>query len=36
MSHVPYYNAFRSIMYIMMCIRPDISHSVSVVSLGKV
>ena len=36
MSHVPYYSAFRSIMYIMMCICPDISHSISIVSLGKV
>ena len=32
MSHVPYTNAVGSIMYAMVCTRPDISHAVSVVS----
>jgi hypothetical protein len=36
MSHVPYSNAFGSIMCVMVCIRPDVSHVVNVVSLGKV
>jgi len=31
-SHVPYASAVGSIMYAMMCTRPDISHTVSVVS----
>jgi len=32
MSHVPYSSAIGSIMYNMVCTRPDISHAVSVVS----
>ena len=32
MSHVPYASAVRSIMYVMVCTRPNISHAVSVVS----
>jgi len=32
MSHVPYASAVRSIMYVMVCTRPDISQAVSVVS----
>ena len=32
MSHVPYVSAVGSIMYAMVCTRPDISHAVSVVS----
>lgn len=32
MSHVPYASAVGSIMYAMVCTRPDISHAVSVVS----
>ena len=40
MSHVPYASAVGSIMYAMVCTRPDISHAVSIVSrymgnLGK-
>ena len=40
MSKVPYANAVRCLMYLMVCTRPDISHAVSVVSrymvdLGK-
>ena len=40
MSQVPYANAVGSLMYAMVCTRPDISHAVSVVSrymsnLGK-
>ena len=31
-SHVPYVSAVRSIMYVMVCTRSDISHAVSVVS----
>jgi hypothetical protein len=36
MSHVPYSSAFGSIMCVLVCIRPDASHAVSVVCLGKV
>ncbi|XP_071728192.1 secreted RxLR effector protein 161-like [Rutidosis leptorrhynchoides] len=41
MSHVPYASAVGSIMYVMVCTRPDIAQAVSVVSryidrLGKV
>ena len=36
MSHVPYSSALESIMHVIMCIHPDISHAISVVSLGKV
>ena len=32
MSHVPYSSVVGSIMYAMVCTRPDISHAVSVVS----
>jgi len=32
MSHVPFASAVGSIMYAMVCTRPDISHAVSVVS----
>ena len=32
MSKVPYANAVRCLMYLMVCTRPDISHVVSVVS----
>ncbi|XP_047326500.1 secreted RxLR effector protein 161-like [Impatiens glandulifera] len=32
MSHVPYASAMGSLMYVMVCTRPDISYSVSVVS----
>ena len=32
MSHVPYASAIDSIMYVMVCTRPNISHVVSVVS----
>ena len=32
MSHVPYASVVRSIMYVMVCTRPNISHIVSVVS----
>ena len=32
MSHVPYSSAVGSIMYAMVCTRPDISHAISVVS----
>nr|GEW44781.1 retrotransposon protein, putative, Ty1-copia subclass [Tanacetum cinerariifolium] len=32
MSKVPYANAFRSLMYLMVCTRSDISYAVSVVS----
>ncbi|GKV31446.1 hypothetical protein SLEP1_g40131 [Rubroshorea leprosula] len=40
MAHVPYASAIGSLMYAMVCTRPDISHAVSVVSrymanLGK-
>ena len=31
-SHVPYATAVGSIMYAMVCTRPDISHAVSVIS----
>lgn len=33
MSHVPYVIAVRSIMYAMICTRPDISQAISVVSM---
>ena len=36
MSHLPYSSAFGSIIYVMVRIRPDVSHAVSVVSPGKV
>jgi hypothetical protein len=36
MSHLPYSSAFESIMYVMVCIRPDLSHAVNIVGLGKV
>ena len=32
MSHVPYSSAINSLMYAMVCTRPDLSHVVSVVS----
>ena len=32
MSHVPYASAIGSIMYVMVCTRPNISYAVSVVS----
>jgi hypothetical protein len=32
MSRVPYANAVGSLMYVMVCTRPDISHAVGVVS----
>ena len=32
MSRVPYANAIGSLMYAMVCTRPDISHAVGVVS----
>ena len=32
MSNIPYSNAVGSLMYAMVCTRPDISHAVSVVS----
>jgi len=32
MSRVPYASAVRSLMYAMVCIRPDLAHVVSVVS----
>ena len=32
MSQVPYSNIVRSVMYMMICTRPDISHAISVVS----
>ena len=32
MSRVPYANAVGSLMYAMVCTRPDISHAVGVVS----
>ena len=32
MSRVPYANAIGSLMYAMVCTRPDISHTVGVVS----
>lgn len=32
MSHIPYSSAVGSVMYAMVCTRPDISHAVSVVS----
>jgi hypothetical protein len=40
MSHVPYVNVVRSLMYVMVSIRPDISHAIGVVNrymenLGK-
>ena len=31
-SKVPYSNAIGSLMYVMVCMRPDISHAVGVVS----
>ncbi|GKV46553.1 hypothetical protein SLEP1_g53526 [Rubroshorea leprosula] len=33
MSHVPYSSAVGSMMYAMVCTRPDISHAVSVVNM---
>ena len=32
MSHVPYASAIGSLMYAMVCIRPDIAHAVGVLS----
>ena len=32
MSYVPYLSAVGSLMYAMVCTRPDVSHTVSVVS----
>ena len=32
MSHVPYASEFESIMYVMVCTRPDISYAISMVS----
>jgi hypothetical protein len=36
MSHLPYSSAFESIMYVMVCICPYVSHAVSVVGPDKV
>uniref|UniRef100_A0A3Q7IZP5 Reverse transcriptase Ty1/copia-type domain-containing protein n=1 Tax=Solanum lycopersicum TaxID=4081 RepID=A0A3Q7IZP5_SOLLC len=36
MSRVPYTNAIGSLMYAMVCTRPDISHAVGVVSRRKI
>jgi hypothetical protein len=36
MSHLPYSNVFRSIMYVMVRIRQDVSHAINVVGPGKV
>jgi hypothetical protein len=36
MSHLPYSSAFESIMYVMVCILPYVSHAVNVVGPGKV
>ena len=33
MSKVPYSNAVGSLMYDMVCTRPDISHAVGIVSM---
>ena len=37
MSQVPYASAVGSLMYVMVCTRPDLAHAVSVVSrfMGK-
>ena len=32
MAHVPYVSAIGSLMYVMVCTRPDISHAVGVLS----
>jgi len=32
MSHVPYDSAIRSLMYVMVCTRPDLAYVVSIVS----
>lgn len=32
MSHVPYSCSIGNVMYVVVCIRPDILHSVSMVS----
>jgi hypothetical protein len=32
MSHVPYFSAVGSLMYAMVCTRPDIAHAVGVLS----
>jgi len=32
MSRVPYASAVRSLMYVMVCIRPDLAYAVSTVS----
>ena len=32
MSHIPYANAVGSLMYLMVCTRPDISHAIEVIS----
>jgi len=32
MAHVPYASEVRSLMYIMVCSRPDLAHTISVVS----
>ena len=32
MAKVPYASVIESLMYVMVCIRPDISHAVGVVS----
>ena len=32
MNHVPYANAIGSLIYAMVCTRPDLSHAVSMVS----
>ena len=32
MSHILYGSAFRSLMYAMVCIRPNIAHAVNVVN----
>jgi hypothetical protein len=36
MSHVPCSSALESIMHVMTCIHPNISHAINVVSLSKV
>ena len=36
MSHIPYSSVFGSITCVMVCFCPNVSHAVSVVSLGTV
>jgi len=33
MSHIPYSSAVGSLMYAMVCTRPDLSHVVSAISM---